>query len=101
MGARGSGKTSVSAEFDDPNRWCELTCAPQFINMGNGSNLPTGTHLEACTAEVQVANEFTLDGERVLLVDTPGFDDRYEDGTDTLKLVAASLAITWVRFFIR
>ena len=62
--------------------------------MGSGSNLPTGMHLRSCTAEVQVANEFTLDGERVLLVETPGFDDTYKSDTEVLKLIAASLATT-------
>ena len=50
--------------------------------------------LESCTAEVQVANEFTLDGRVVALIDTPGFDDASMSDTDILKMIAFFLAAT-------
>jgi len=62
--------------------------------MGSGSNLRIGANLKSCTAEVQLAKELTLDGRRVLLVDTPGFDDTYKTDVDILKLIAAFLATT-------
>jgi hypothetical protein len=80
--------------FDDPNRPRKLTLILQFINVGSGSNLRIGTNLESCTAEVQLSNDFTLDGRRVLLVDTPGFDDTHRSDTDILKLIAAFLETT-------
>ena len=57
-------------------------------------------NLESCTAEVQLADEFMLDGRKVILIDTPGFDDTNKSDTDILKLIAAFLATTWVTSFI-
>ena len=51
-------------------------------------------NLESSTANVQLADEFTLDGQRVLLVDTPGFDNTHKSDTDILKLIATFLAST-------
>lgn len=64
----------------------------QFINLVSRSNLEVGTALESCTPEVQPANEFMLDGMRVLLIDTPGFDDSTETDTAILKKIAEFLA---------
>ena len=50
--------------------------------------------LESCTSEVQLANEFTLDGRTVSLIDTPGFDDTTKSDTDILRMIAAYLAAT-------
>jgi len=67
--------------------------------MASGSHLRIGVNLESCTAEVQLADEFTLDRRPVILIDTPGFDDTNKSDTDVLKLIAAFLATTWVAFF--
>jgi hypothetical protein len=40
---------------------------------------------------VQIAGAFYLDGRRVVLIDTPGFDDTSKSDTDVLKLIAAFL----------
>ena len=48
--------------------------------------------LVSCTADVQLADEFTLDGRKVILIDTPGFDDTSRSDTDVLKMIAAFLA---------
>ena len=64
----------------------------QFINLASGSNLQIGMDFESCTAEVRLANEFTLDGRSVTLIDTPGFDDTSKCDTDILKMIAAYLA---------
>jgi len=50
--------------------------------------------LESCTPEVQLANEFALDGRQVVLIDTPGFDDTTKSDTEILKNIAAFLATT-------
>lgn len=68
--------------------------------MASGSSLRIGKSLKSCTAEVQLANEFILDGQPVILIDTPGFDDTDKSDTDVLKLIAAFLATTWVPFFV-
>ena len=64
----------------------------QFINLASGSNLRVGTGLDSCTAEVQLAKKFTLDGRSVTLIDTPGFDDTVLSDSDILEMIAAFLA---------
>jgi len=62
--------------------------------LASGSNLHVGANLESCTANVQLAGGFTIDGRPVVLIDTPGFDDTKMSDTDVLKLIAAFLATT-------
>ena len=50
--------------------------------------------LESCTAEVQLADKFTLNGRSVTLIDTPGFDDTTKSDTEILKMIAFFLADT-------
>ena len=45
-------------------------------------------------AEVELADEFTLDGRVVTLIDTPEFDDTSKSDTEILKIIAAFLATT-------
>lgn len=58
-------------------------------------------NLKSCTAEVQVADEFVVDGRGVVLIDTPGFDDTNLSDADILEKIAAFLAVTWVPSFTR
>ena len=67
---------------------------PQFVNIASHSNLQVGTSVQSCTADVQLADKFILDGRQVLLVDTPGFDDTTKSDTDILRNIAAFLATT-------
>ena len=69
----------------------ELNLA-QFINLASGSDLPVGVGLESCTVDVQLSDEFTLDGRRVVLIDTPGFDDASRSDTEVLQTITAFLA---------
>ena len=62
--------------------------------MASGSGLRVGRQLNSCTTEVQVADEFTIDGRQVVLIDTPGFDDTTKSDTDILTLIATFLATT-------
>ena len=48
--------------------------------------------MDSCTAEVQLANKFILDGRSVTLIDTPGFDDTVLSDSDILEMIAAFLA---------
>ena len=61
------------------------------MNQASGSYLQVGKDLESCTSEIQESAEFILDGRRVVLIDTPGFDDTNKSDTDVLKLIAAFL----------
>ena len=45
-------------------------------------------NLASCTDQVQLADEFTLDGRRVVLIDTPGFDDTTKSDTEVLRMIA-------------
>ncbi|KAH7884700.1 P-loop containing nucleoside triphosphate hydrolase protein, partial [Phlebopus sp. FC_14] len=76
MGSTGSGKTT-------------------FINLASGSDLRVGAGLESCTNEVQTSVPFGVDGQTVVLIDTPGFDDTTMMDTDVLKLIAAYLVTTY------
>ena len=66
----------------------------QFINLASGSGRPPAMGIEPGTAEVQLTDEFTLDGRAVTLIDTPGFDGASKTVTDILKMIAAFLADT-------
>jgi len=61
------------------------------VNQASKSHLKVGEDLESCTSSVQESGEFLLDGRRVVLIDTPGFDDTYQSDTDVLKSIAAFL----------
>ncbi|TDL23891.1 P-loop containing nucleoside triphosphate hydrolase protein [Rickenella mellea] len=81
MGATGSGKTS-------------------FINMASRSDLRVGSGLRSCTMDIQVAEEFELDGCNVTIIDTPGFDDTTRTDTDILKLIAAFLSTSYEHGYV-
>ncbi|EED77433.1 predicted protein, partial [Postia placenta Mad-698-R] len=71
MGTTGSGKTT-------------------FTNLVSGSSLPVGTTLESSTKEIQFA-KFELDGEHIVLIDTPGFDNTDRSQADVLNQFATFL----------
>ena len=66
----------------------------QFINIASGSQLRVGVGLASCTTEVQLSNEFIIDGRRVILIDTPGFDDTSVSDAEILNRIAVFLAAT-------
>lgn len=76
MGPTGSGKYS-------------------FINLISGSNLRVGEDLKSCTKAVETSSTFELDGQRVVLVDTPGFDDTTKSDADVLRLVSHYLVTSY------
>ena len=59
--------------------------------MASGSSLRFGTSLGLGITRVQLSNEFVVDGRKVVLIDTPGFDDVTQSETDILRMVAAFL----------
>jgi len=52
--------------------------------------------LESCTNEVQTSQPFFVDSNRVVLIDTPGFDDTTKSDTEVLKMIAAYLRTMFV-----
>ena len=67
--------------------------------MASGSDLRVGIGLTSCTAKVELADEFILDGRRVILIDTPGFDDTNVSDAEILNMIAVFLATAWVVLF--
>jgi hypothetical protein len=61
------------------------------VNQASSCYLEVGRDLDSCTSEIQESGEFILDGRRVILIDTPGFDDTCKSDTDVLKMIAAFL----------
>jgi hypothetical protein len=105
MGPRGSGKSTVRiiphrGLFLGRSLIVEKAYYPslyrpwftQFINLISGSNLDVGNGLVSCTNVIQPGNPFDLDGRRVVLIDTPGFDDTTQSDIDVLNTIALFLA---------
>ncbi|KAI0789968.1 P-loop containing nucleoside triphosphate hydrolase protein [Abortiporus biennis] len=80
MGATGTGKST-------------------FINLVSGANFATGNGLISCTDQVSYSKPFEVAGRRVVLIDTPGFDDSTLSDTDVLKMVALHLSMTYEQGF--
>ena len=70
------------------------------MNQASGSYLRVGDDLRSCTSEIQESEEFILDGRRVVLIDTPGFDDTHKSDADALKYIAAYLGESYVRICV-
>lgn len=66
-----------------------------FVNDASGGNLEVGRDLYSCTKEVAKSPVFELDGRRVVLIDTPGFDDNEVSDVGTLKRIAAFMSETY------
>ncbi|EJD50969.1 P-loop containing nucleoside triphosphate hydrolase protein [Auricularia subglabra TFB-10046 SS5] len=75
MGPTGSGKSSFISSL-----------APGAARVGH--------KLVSCTAEVQLVDA-VIDGVHVILIDTPGFDDTHNSDTNTLRLIANFLEISY------
>ena len=59
--------------------------------------MPVGHDISSCTSALQYAivdnlSTHKLEGRRVIIVDTPGFDDTYEDDVEILRRIAVWLA---------
>jgi len=60
----------------------------KFINLASSSDMTVGTGLQSCTDAIQVAKSFILDGRRVTLIDTPGFDDTTKNDGQILEMIS-------------
>lgn len=90
IGATGAGKTSVCRTT------LMLYLAPkyyfmQFINAASSSSLQVGHGLQSCTSEVNFSEPFFVNGRKVVLFDTPGFDDTNRSDVEILTEIAAFL----------
>ncbi|KZT01504.1 uncharacterized protein LAESUDRAFT_731067 [Laetiporus sulphureus 93-53] len=71
MGTTGCGKTS-------------------FVNLVSGSNFTVGNEMQSCTETIDMA-EFQLSDQKVVILDTPGFDDTERPQADVLHQIATFL----------
>lgn len=63
-----------------------------FINdAAGGTDMQVGHDLRSCTQQVVASEPFKVDGQSVVLFDTPGFDDTTMSDADTLKRLAEFL----------
>jgi predicted GTPase len=51
---------------------------------------------KSCTMGVQVGERFTLQGQQVALIDTPGFDNTETSDTEISQLIITFLDALWV-----
>ncbi|KAG9118299.1 hypothetical protein FRC07_007257, partial [Ceratobasidium sp. 392] len=69
-----------------------------FVNDATGRNdMPVGHDLHSQTQAVAASQPFVLDGQNVVLFDTPGFDDTTMSDADTLKRIAEFLETMYRR----
>ena len=65
----------------------------QFVNRATNSDaFLVGSSLHSCTSEVQLSPRFLVDGNPVVLIDTPGFNDTTVEDAEVLEDIAAFLA---------
>ncbi|KAH9931006.1 P-loop containing nucleoside triphosphate hydrolase protein, partial [Fomitopsis serialis] len=67
-----------------------------FINRLCGSDLKVGTSLRSCTTNIDVASCMMGD-TKVVLIDTPGFDDTTKSQADVLEDIGGFLKRTYER----
>lgn len=92
MGTTGAGKSSVGsiANFDE-----HCSFQDQFVNAAAGVEVtPVGHFMQSCTQEIKVVACKDLDGRRVVLVDTPGFNDTQLPDATVFRMVAQWLKET-------
>ncbi|KAH9925226.1 P-loop containing nucleoside triphosphate hydrolase protein [Fomitopsis serialis] len=73
---------------------CTESGKSSFINCAAASNLVVDHELQSGTSEIQMAT-MQLAGDRITLIDTPGFDDIEIPQADILSLIAAFLQQTF------
>ena len=77
----------------------------QFINAATGQDeMQVGHDLNSCTAQLKhivlpltcFASFPALRHRRVILLDTPGFDDTFIDDVEIMRRIAVWLSLSWV-----
>ena len=73
----------------------------QMINQLAGKKVMVVGHgLDSCTSEIKhaIVQHPTEQNRRIILVDTPGFDDTYVNDVEILKSIANWLAQSYVQY---
>ena len=87
MGPTGSGKSNVR-----DMSYIFFSISPSLKIIDTLTNQPgrrAGFRLESCTSEVRAVRLFNhpVHGDRLVLVDTPGFDDTNKSDLEILQMV--------------
>ena len=97
MGPTGSGKTNVSV-FVVPSTSDSQVKDDQFINKLTGNaEKQKASNLRSSTQNV-TPYHISYQDVRLVLVDTPGFDDTYRQDTEILRVIADWLTQKYVKF---
>ena len=89
MGPTGSGKSNVRdmsyVVFFSIFTWFKI-----IDTLTNQPGRRAGSHLESCTTEIRAVRLFNhpVHGDRIVLVDTPGFDDTNKSDLEILQMVS-------------
>jgi predicted GTPase len=91
MGPTGSGKSNVRDTIS--YLFCSVSPGLKIIDtLTNQPGKRSGSHLESFTTEVRaVRMNHPVHGKRLVLVDTPGFDDTNKSDMEILKMVSSWL----------
>ncbi|KAF4997000.1 hypothetical protein FGRMN_4140 [Fusarium graminum] len=65
-----------------------------FVSSSTGHKAIVGQGLHSCTNAVEVF-EYNVKGQRVYLIDTPGFNDTSRSDVETLKIIATYLGTSY------
>ncbi|CEL59941.1 hypothetical protein RSOLAG1IB_09225 [Rhizoctonia solani AG-1 IB] len=96
FGATGTGKTTViNSLIYFIIKSLTVYSFTQFVNDASGEMLEVGNDLESCTQEVTPTKTFQVDGQGVILFDTPGFDDTQLSDTEILQRITAFLTSSY------
>ena len=87
MGPTGAGKSSVRHAGLDPTMYLRPT---QFISRVTGKVDGVGHQLTSCTSDIGIIR-CTIGVSKIVLVDTPGFDDTNKPDLEILELISAWL----------
>ena len=74
--------------------WLSFEFPFQFINAASGSEFDVGHGLKSCTSKFVRTDVFSLAGRKIILIDTPGFDDTNISDIDILKSMGGFLSAT-------
>ena len=65
----------------------------QFVNTASGAKFRVGDGVQGCTSSIHASPAFIVEGQTVVLLDTPGFDDTTSTGSaEILSMVSIYLA---------
>ncbi|KEP49820.1 50S ribosome-binding GTPase [Rhizoctonia solani 123E] len=78
-----AGDTSVVLLFG-----CTGTGKTSFANMASGSEMEVGKGVRSSTKHLEASKVFQVDGQPVVIIDCPGFNDTYLTETEILRRLA-------------